>query len=182
MIASWRGGNFEILPAEAGRKRTIHNSYHALLLEAAQAFDEAQKSTPPAEATTEVEWSESTPSAPSRNGEPETSDQKLYDSSRVPGVEFLVATNVKKSGRAASWGLENPDQFADWVNEAVNAMTEIGDKCQWGEVRGIEGKGIHGNVAIMVHKDEAIGVGWERSLAWSHVRDGMKRILARWIS
>src|SRR6185295_14290843 len=44
MIASWRGGNFEILPADPGRKRTIHHSYHALLLETAQALDEAQQS------------------------------------------------------------------------------------------------------------------------------------------
>jgi hypothetical protein len=97
-------------------------------------------------------------------------------------VEFLVATDVKKSARVASWGMENPDQFADWVNTAVHAMGEVADKCQWGEVRSLEGKGIHGNVAIMVNKESAIGVGWDRSLAWSQVRDGMKKILVRWIS
>jgi hypothetical protein len=37
-------------------------------------------------------------------------------------------------------------------------------------------------VAVVVTKDSAIGAGWERSLAWSQVRDGMKKILARWIS
>src|SRR3954470_2818084 len=44
LIASWKGGNFEILPPETGRKRTIQTSYHALLLETAQAIDEAQPS------------------------------------------------------------------------------------------------------------------------------------------
>ena len=183
LIASWKGGNFEILPADTGRKRTIHHSYHALLLETAQALDEAQRYAPTDdELAAEPQTREPIPSGLPREKEPETLDQKLFDASRVPGVEFLVATNVKKNSRMASWGLENPDQFGDWVNGAVKGMREVGDSCQWGEVRSIEGKGIHGNVAVVVTKDSAIGAGWERSLAWSQVRDGMKKILARWIS
>src|SRR5215470_14376536 len=41
-ILSWKTGNFEMLPAEAGRARTIFNGYNALLLESAQAFDESR--------------------------------------------------------------------------------------------------------------------------------------------
>src|SRR5262249_37582717 len=40
-IFSWRTGNFEIYPPEPGRPRTITMSYHALLLDSAQAMDEA---------------------------------------------------------------------------------------------------------------------------------------------
>ena len=40
-ILRWRTGNFEFLPAEPSRARTIFKSYNALLLETAQAFDEA---------------------------------------------------------------------------------------------------------------------------------------------
>src|SRR6266487_5749432 len=45
-ILSWKTGNFEILPAEPERNRTIFNSYQGLLLESAQALDEA-KGQPP---------------------------------------------------------------------------------------------------------------------------------------
>ena len=41
-ILSWKTGNFEILPADAGRTRKIENSYQGLLLSSAQALDEAQ--------------------------------------------------------------------------------------------------------------------------------------------
>src|ERR1051326_8730358 len=41
-ILSWKTGNFEMLPAEPARARTIFNGYNALLLESAQAFDESR--------------------------------------------------------------------------------------------------------------------------------------------
>ena len=40
-ILSWKAGNFEMLPAEPSRPRTIFKSYNALLLESAQAMDES---------------------------------------------------------------------------------------------------------------------------------------------
>jgi CheY-like chemotaxis protein len=180
MIAGWRGGHFEILAPDPGRKRTIHHSYHALLLETAQAIDEAQQHSASKHGQDMV--SAPAPSGLPRENEPDSADTRLYDASRVPGVEFLVATDVKRNQRAASWGLENPDQFGDWVNSSVSALRDIGETCQWGELRSIEGKGLQGNVAVLVHKDTVIGAGWERSLAWSQVRDGMKKILTRWIS
>jgi hypothetical protein len=41
-ILSWKTGNFEILPPEPARNRTIFNSYQGLLLQSAQALDEAR--------------------------------------------------------------------------------------------------------------------------------------------
>src|SRR3989475_2321284 len=41
-ILSWRTGMFETLPPEPSRPRTITTSYNALLLETAQALDEAR--------------------------------------------------------------------------------------------------------------------------------------------
>src|ERR1035437_10467595 len=41
-ILSWRAGNFEMLPVEPARPRTIFKSYNALLLESAQALDESR--------------------------------------------------------------------------------------------------------------------------------------------
>src|SRR6266849_9732640 len=46
-ILSWRTGNFETLPAEPSRPRTIVKSYNALLLETAQALDESRGNVTP---------------------------------------------------------------------------------------------------------------------------------------
>ncbi len=173
LIASWKGGNFEMLPADPGRRRTIHSSYHALLLETAQAMDEGQAPPP--------ERRDSAPSAPPEKAV-ETADTKLYDASRIPGVAFLVAVDRNQPCPPAAWGLENPELLGDWVNTTTNTLRLIGEKLQWGPIKSIEGKGIHGNIAVITHKDTALCAGWERSLAWSQVRDGMKKILARWIS
>src|SRR5262249_44939193 len=45
-ILSWRAGNFETLPADPNRPRTITKSYNGLLLETAQALDEQQNGGP----------------------------------------------------------------------------------------------------------------------------------------
>ena len=43
-------GTFETLPAEPNRPRTIFKSYNGLLLESAQALDEARERSPQADA------------------------------------------------------------------------------------------------------------------------------------
>ena len=46
-ILAWQAGNFESLPAEPDRPRTIFKSYNALLLESAQALDESRHTEAP---------------------------------------------------------------------------------------------------------------------------------------
>src|SRR5213083_2442036 len=46
-ILSWKAGNFETLPAEPSRPRTIFKSYNGLLLESAQAIDESRGDATP---------------------------------------------------------------------------------------------------------------------------------------
>src|SRR4051794_5081835 len=48
-MLSWKAGNFEILPSELPRPRTIFESYEGLLMETAQAMDEAGTSAPNAQ-------------------------------------------------------------------------------------------------------------------------------------
>src|SRR5205085_5727636 len=44
-ILSWKNGNFETLPAEPSRTRTIFKSYNAVLLETAHALDESREAS-----------------------------------------------------------------------------------------------------------------------------------------
>src|SRR5437660_2112125 len=74
-ILSWKMGSFETLPPEPSRARTILKSYNGLLLESAQALDEARGEAA-AEGT-------AVPTSP------------LAHLSQVEGVEFVL---VMKSG------------------------------------------------------------------------------------
>src|SRR5664279_1162110 len=86
-ILSWRAGNFEMLPAEPSRPRTIFNSYNALLLESAQAMDEARGGV-------------------TADGTPQTAASPLAQVSQVEGVEFVLAMKPGQGGGPVARGLE----------------------------------------------------------------------------
>src|SRR5580765_5189413 len=71
-ILAWRTGMFEPLPPEPSRPQTITKSYNALLLETAQALDEARL---PDESA----------------GEAKGVSSPLAELSQVEGVEFILA-------------------------------------------------------------------------------------------
>ena len=95
-ILSWRAGNFESQAADPGRTRTIHNSYQGLLLETAQAADEAvvQK-----DGTTTFSKKSSSP---------------LATLARYPGVEFILVMKPGADKKFDARGLDNPQPVADW--------------------------------------------------------------------
>src|SRR5437016_381035 len=93
-ILSWKAGNFETFPAEPSRTRTISNSYNALLLESAQALDEARGET----------TAEGAALAPS----------SLTGLAQVQGAEFVLALKPGQTGQIEARGLENPERMADW--------------------------------------------------------------------
>src|SRR6266536_857186 len=74
-ILSWKTGNFEILPAEPERNRTIFNSYQGLLLESAQALDEAKGQPPDGAAKS-------------------TAESPLARLARFNGVEFVISVSA----------------------------------------------------------------------------------------
>src|SRR5579884_610169 len=87
-ILSWKAGSFESLPSEPDRTRTIFNSYQGLLLETAQAQDEA---------------------ANQANGASGANGSPLAALSRSPGVQYVLV--LKPEGVQPNYesrGLENP--------------------------------------------------------------------------
>jgi CheY-like chemotaxis protein len=178
-ISSWKGGNFETLPPEPEHPRKIFTSYQGLLLESAQAIDEAQGIEDAAAAAAKAGPAVR---APDKEKEPETPDSKLFELSRMPGVEFLVAVKRDKSAPPIAWGLESPELVGNWVHGGVKQLTGLGEKLGWGQLRSIEARGVHGNVAIAIHDGSAICAGFQRALSQTQVRDAMKRIIARWNS
>src|SRR5438552_4534593 len=88
-ILSWKTGNFETLPAEPSRPRTITKSYNALLLESAQAMDEASGGV-------------------TAEGQPLAAAAPLAQLSQVEGAQFVLAMKAGEDHHQIARGLENP--------------------------------------------------------------------------
>lgn len=162
-ILSWKTGSFEMLPPDVSRPRTIFTSYQALLLESAQAMDEA--SDVRAAATAEAQPVSSA----------------LSELTRFPDVQFVlsVSPGFKK---VDSWGLENPDLVSDWAQKAVQGFQTLGDRLQVGHLQQVTGIGAPSHIAMSDSLRGVLTVGFRSALASDEVRESMKNLLAKWVS
>jgi len=163
-ILSWKAGNFEALVPDPTRARTIFNSYQGLLLETAQAQDEALNHPPTAE----------------------ESRSSLASLSRFPGVEFvLVAKPPPEKGKEPgleSRGLENPTPVADWSRKTLEQFRSLGDRLQAGPLQQVDGMGPNSNVALAPKGQLDFCIGWEHDMSSGQLQESMKKVLALWVS
>ncbi len=172
-ILSWKTGNFEMLPPEPGRTRTIFNSYQGLLLESAQALDEAQAKGP---SETELLRGGGGAAVP-EPGSP------LAPLARFNGVEFVVTVrHGDKELRFEAWGAENPEHISGWVKQVASSFRALGENLHAGQLNQFEGLGPQRHVAIVSKLNTSLCVGFHRSLSQDLVRDTMKQIVAKWVS
>jgi CheY-like chemotaxis protein len=162
-ILSWKAGNFEMLPAEPSRPRTIFKSYNAMLLESAQALDESRGAVTP-------------------EGAPQPAASPLARLSQVEGVEFVLAMKHGERGYQVARGLENPDRLAAWARQTMERFRLLGDRLGAGPLEQIEGFGPQRHVALACQDQTEFCVGWKHSLASDEVRDKMRKLLALWAS
>src|SRR2546422_1566035 len=165
-ILSWKTGNFEILPADPERPRTIFNSYQGLLLESAQALDEAQAQVPEGE------------SAPSPEAAPVlAAESPLAALARFNGVEFVMT--VRAGGKFDSWSAENPEQISLWVRQTMQRFRALGDGLQAGQLSQLEGLGPQCHVALGFKAGNHLCVGFHRSVSQDLVRGTMSKIATK---
>jgi len=160
-ILSWKAGNFEMLPAEPNRDRTIVKSYNALLLESAQAIDESRGVAP-------------------MENVPPAAASPLAEVTKVEGVEFVLAMKTGQEGCQVARGLENPDRMAAWAQQNLARFRRLGDDLGAGPVEQIEAFGPQRHVTIATREESELCVGWQPSLAPDQVRELMKKLLALW--
>jgi len=172
-ILSWKAGNFEALVAEPDRPRTITNSYQGLLLETAQAQDEALNAGPVAE-----------------------NESPLVLLSRQPGVQFAIAfkplpatkgknKNKKEKNVEPTFdarGLESPSPVAEWSRATLAQFHSLGERLKAGPLQQIHGLGPQNNVALAPNTKADLCVGWERAMSASQLQESMKKVLALWVS
>lgn len=169
-ILSWKAGNFEVLPAEPARTRTIFNSYQGLLLESAQALDEIAGQEAAIAAAPEVSGSSAQAVSP------------LAELARSNGVEFVLTVSADEKQQFESWGLENPENIADWARQTMQSFRSLGESLNAGQVNQLEGLGPQRHVAIAASAGKKLCVGFHRSLSQTLVRETFKEILGKWVS
>src|SRR5213078_3535672 len=167
-ILSWKTGNFEILPADPERARTIFNSYQGLLLESAQALDEAK--------TRSREGASGPGADPASHPAPQSA---LASLARFNGVEFVMTIRANDT-QFDSWGAENPEQISQWVRQTLQRFRALGDDLQAGQLNQLEGLGPQCHVALVSKADNDLCVGFHRSLSQDLVRVTMSKIATKW--
>jgi len=167
-ILAWKTGNFESLPAEPSRPRTIFKSYNAVLLESAQALDEARQTE-----------ARPTGAEGEKSGVPVSGPGALM---QIEGVEFVLSAKSADQGGLESRGLEDPDRLAAWTHQSLDSFRSLGDRLQAGSLEQISGLGPRRHVVLAPHGDTELCVGWRRSLSAEAVRERMKKVLAIWAS
>jgi CheY-like chemotaxis protein len=171
-ILAWRSGSFEALPAEPGRTRTIQNSYQGLLLETAQAQDEAQNQRIEddlGEGAKEI-GAEANPASP------------LATLSRLHGVEFVMVLKAGEENKFDVRGLENPEQLAKWSRESLKKFRSLVDKLGIGPLQQMECMGPQRHVSLAPNNEVDLCVGWRHDLSAQQVRESTKTVIALWVS
>jgi len=166
MILRWRTGNFEFLPAETNRPRTIFKSYNALLLETAQAFDERYNT----DTVITTKPGQANPSPPSG----------LTALAQTDGVEFVL--RITADAKVDSRGLETPDRLTGWLRQNFDRFRTLGDSLQAGALEQVIGLGGQRNLAFAQKNRATLCVGWRQGFGASEIRDRMRKILTLWDS
>jgi len=169
-ILSWKSGNFEILPADPSRVRTIHLSYQGLLLDSAQALDEAKG---PAAGTETAAGSQTPAGAPTG----------LAALGRFEGVGFVLAIPPDDKAPADSWRLENSMDVANWARDTHGRLALLGDGLRAGELDGAFGFGLQEHWAMQAHEQKGLlCAGFRPGLSADQVEQTMKHVFDKWTS
>jgi len=164
-ILSWKAGNFESLPSDHDRPRRILQSYNALLLENAQAQDEANQET--------ASWV--------AGNNPNLSPQ-LAPLARYDGVEFIIAACGSGKNKFESHGIEAAEKVAAWARTSLARFRPYADRLQAGPLEQIEAVNHERRIALAESGDTEFCVGWHRNVTAENLIPRMKKLLALWAS
>ncbi len=163
-IMSWKTGTFEIMPDEPNRTRTIHTSYHGLLLDSAQAIDESD--TKHQKSDTDVAKATGSP---------------LAKFSRFEGVEFVLETGAEGEAPRA-YAMENAEVVAGWTKQTRNRLRGIGNLLHAGFLGHVQGVGLQRHVTLSEHDKGALCIGFRRDMTPEQVLLTTKQIFTKWVS
>ncbi|HYE32252.1 MAG TPA: response regulator [Methylomirabilota bacterium] len=162
-IMGWKGGTFEMLPPDPKRTRVIFNSYQGLLLESAQALDEAQQSGGETSGAEQGTASKASP---------------LSEIGRIKEVEFALA--ISADGATHPWGLENPEKLTSWMSNSVRALRRLGDRLKVGELQDFVGVTPERRLGITLAGKDGICLGLNKGISDDDARAALKKAAGVW--
>ncbi len=163
-ILGWKTGSFEILPADPDRPRTITTSYQGLLLNTAQALDEAASQMPE---TVEAQ-------------EQGKATFALAEIAQWPGVECVLSLRGKNS--KDYYGLEDAGPVAEWLHDTLNNFQNLAERLQVGQLQQVVGAGPRRKVALAAFGDAKLCIGFGPAVSADQLRETFKNILTKWVS
>ncbi|MEY4388248.1 MAG: hypothetical protein RLY20_3531 [Verrucomicrobiota bacterium] len=163
-ILSWKSGSFEVLTAEPDHPRIIQVSYNALLLDTAQAIDEARSGT----------QMEGMPAGEGR--------QKIDPISSIEGLEFLLVLKSGVNKPAEVRGLENPEGATAWTRKTLERFRHIGDSLHIGQPETIIGLGMLNHLCLTQQAGNEFCIGWNKNKDAADIRKATKKAAALWAS
>lgn len=164
-ILSWRSGNFETLPIDMERPRRIHTSYQGLLLDTAQALDEAQG------APQEEELSVS-----------DTQFFRKASLGRIQGVEFALKIPGEITATTQKWGIENPEPVVAWVRSVTNRFQTMNPGFELGVIDSFEARGVHRILHVSLDGADTIVVGMLPTATREQIEQSSEKVRERWAS
>ncbi|MEI7728872.1 MAG: response regulator [Verrucomicrobiota bacterium] len=169
-ILCWKAGNFESLPPEPTRTRTVFNSYQGLLLDSAQNMDEAQAIADGNAPASEIHEEASQRVTP------------LQASAKVSGVDFLLSVPLDESKPFEQWGVESPETMLKFTRWMFHTFHELGERFVAGQVREVAGRGMQRHVSMVRAGDRYLCVGLKRNLNAEQRRETVKTVISKWVS
>ncbi len=160
-ILGWKNGTFETMAPEPGRERTILKPSNALLLEVAQAQDEAA-----AGHQTQL-FGAATPA-----------DEVM----EIDGVEFVLSRDLREGGRLEARGLENSERMGAWMTNTLQRLTELGEELHAGPIDQVDGTGTQRHVTLARKGQTDICVSWKTTLSLGRARELSKKVFPLWAS
>jgi CheY-like chemotaxis protein len=157
-ILSWKNGCFEILPAEPDHPHTIKTSYNAMLLESAQAIDEALSDSA---------------------GHSRRRSDPL---AQLDGLEFFIALRMGDLKPAEVRGVENPERLTAWSHNTLERFRALGDRLQAGQPDTVAGLGLHRHLGLACQNGTEFCISWQHHLTATQVRQSTKKAAALWAS
>lgn len=152
-IFAWKAGNFELMPGNPERERTIFAPYESLLLESAQTFDEAVAAA---------------------GANPRGSSRDLTPLATVRGVESLLL--IAEDGQFNAWSLDQPERFVPWTHKVLRDFQGIGDILKAGSLRAVIAAGRERGLAVLPNAGRRLMAAMDRKMTVKFIRKAAREL------
>ncbi|HEX7859825.1 MAG TPA: response regulator [Verrucomicrobiae bacterium] len=165
-ILSWKSGNFETVAVDSERPRRILTSYQGLLLDTAQALDEAADKNPEKE---EIHLTD-------------TQFFKNTSLGRIQGVEYALKIPQDLTGTVQKWGAEDPAPVVAWVRGVTNRFHSLNPGFEMGVFDTLEARSLQRILHVSVDGSDTFVVAMLPTSTKEQIEESSQKVRERWAS